>query len=56
MIRPSSLAFLTILALFTLANPAKSADQAQAIEPEVAKIFRQMSDYLGSLQQFTFRG
>ncbi len=44
-----------ILAFFTVPNAVKSADQPPAIEPEAAQILRQMSDYLGSLEQFTFR-
>ena len=55
MIRSASLRFMTILAFFAVASAAKSADQTPAIESEAGQILRQMSDYLGSLEQFTFR-
>ena len=54
MIRRTSLGFLAIFALSSISHPAKSA-QPSAIEPEAAQILQQMSDYLGSLEQFTFR-
>jgi hypothetical protein len=32
-----------------------AADDAPAVEPEAARVLKQMSDYLGSLEQFTVR-
>ena len=55
MIRPSSLGLLAIVALLNVPNAANSADQPMPIEPKAAEILRQMSDYLGSVKQFTFR-
>jgi hypothetical protein len=55
MIRLASLGILTIVALFALSNTAKSADQPPAIDTEAAEILQRMSDYLGSLERFTFR-
>ncbi len=47
--------FLAMLGLLGISNSAVGADAPSAIEPEAAQILRQMSDYLGSLKQFTFR-
>ncbi len=55
MIRRTSLGFLAILVSLSITNAARSADEPSAIEPEAAQVLRQMSDYLGSLKQFTFR-
>ncbi len=55
MIRRTSLGFLAILVSFSISNAARSADEPSAIEPEAAQVLRQMSDYLDSLAQFTFR-
>jgi hypothetical protein len=43
------------LAMGGALNSAYAADDAQAIEPEAARVLKQMSDYLGSLEQFTVR-
>lgn len=50
-----TLGLLAIFALLTVSNPAASAQESSAIEPEAAQALRQMSDYLGSLQSVTFR-
>lgn len=47
--------FLAMLGLLGISNSAVNAGAPSAIEPEAARILRQMSDYLGSLKQFTFR-
>ncbi len=54
MIRRTSLGFLAILVSLSLSHTARSAESS-VVEPEAAQILRQMSDYLGSLEQFTFR-
>jgi len=41
--------------LGVLAKPVYGAQDASTIEPEAAQILKQMSDYLGSLEQFRFR-
>jgi hypothetical protein len=50
-----SLAILVILTMMVcMPAPVLSQDQAPAIEPRVDKILRQMSDYLSSLEKFSF--
>ena len=50
-----TLVSLAICMIFGLANPTHGAEESSAIEPEASQVLRQMSDYLGSLEQFTFR-
>jgi hypothetical protein len=46
--------FLAIVALLGLPS-ALYAEDSPAVDPEAERILRSMSDYLGSLDQFTFR-
>ena len=55
MIGRNSLGFVAILALLSMSNTVKSANEPSAIEPEAERVLQQMSDYLGSLEQFRFR-
>jgi hypothetical protein len=55
MIGRNSLGFVAMLALLSISTTAKSVDEPSAIEPKAAQVLQQMSDYLGSLEQFTFR-
>ena len=55
MIKRNSLGVLVVLFTLGLWNTAQSTDDPPAIEPEAVQILRQMSDYLDSLDQFTFR-
>lgn len=47
--------FAVVCMLGVLAKPVYGAQDASTIEPEAAQILKQMSDYLGSLEQFRFR-
>ena len=49
-----SLRFLAAFALSSMSIGASSADDPATIEPEAARILQRMSDYLGSLEQFSF--
>jgi len=42
-----------VCALAAVMNTAYSAEEAPAVEPEAASVLKRMSDYLGSLEQFT---
>lgn len=46
---------LTMVCALGLANSAYGAEDASTIEPEAAQVLQQMSDYLGSFEQFKFR-
>ncbi len=53
--RHISLGLLAILVSLSVSNVARCADEPSAIDPEAAQVLRQMSDYLSSLEKFTFR-
>jgi len=55
MIGRNLLGFMAILTLLNISSIAKSADESSAIAPKAAQALQQMSDYLGSLEQFSFR-
>ena len=55
MIKRNSLGVFVVLFTLGVWNTAQSTDDPPAIEPEAVQILRQMSDYLDSLDQFTFR-
>ncbi|WP_167495768.1 MULTISPECIES: DUF2092 domain-containing protein [Desulfosediminicola] len=54
MIRQILLGILAPLLALGVANSSQNSAQSPAIQPEALEILHQMSDYLNSLQQFTF--
>lgn len=55
MIRHTLSGLLMILLSLSLANGVRSSAVPLEIQPEAIQILQKMSDYLGSLEQFTFR-
>ena len=55
MIKRNLWGLLAILVSLSILNVARSAGEPSSVEPEAAQLLQRMSDYLDSLDQFTFR-